>query len=87
MLAGGPSFIASNDAVYEADRYSSCACSSRARHSANSLGVPICRYHEGGEASDFGIQFPISGTDDPELYQARVMYCLFTELCSMLVLV
>jgi len=46
--AGGPSFVASNDAVYEADRY-----------------------HTGGEASDFGFQFPISGTEDPELYQTE----------------
>ena len=43
---GGPSFVASDDAVYEADRY-----------------------HSGGEASDFGIRFPITGTKDPELYQ------------------
>ena len=44
--AGGPSFVGSDEAVYEADRY-----------------------HAHGEASDFGIQFPISGTKDPELYQ------------------
>jgi hypothetical protein len=37
------------------------------------------RYHTGGEASDFGIQFPISGTDDPELYQVRVN-CLYPKL-------
>eukprot|EP01043_Picozoa_sp_COSAG02_P072937 COSAG02_NODE_13964_length_1326_cov_1.374083_2_plen_48_part_00 len=36
-----------------------------------SLG-PEDRYHTGGEASDFGFQFPISGTEDPELYQVRV---------------
>lgn len=46
--AGGPSFVASDDAVYEADRY-----------------------HSGGEASDFGIRFPITGTKDPELYQTE----------------
>ena len=46
--AGGPSFVGSDEAVYEADRY-----------------------HAHGEASDFGIQFPISGTKDPELYQVR----------------
>lgn len=46
--AGGPSFVASSDAVYEADRY-----------------------HSGGEASDFGIRFPITGTKDPELYQTE----------------
>ena len=50
--AGGPSFVGSDEAVYEADRY-----------------------HAHGEASDFGIQFPISGTKDPELYQVRARRC------------
>ena len=54
LCTGGPSFVASDDAVYEADRY-----------------------HSGGEASDFGIRFPITGTKDPELYQVcfRLLLC------------
>lgn len=44
------------------------------------------RYHTGGEASDFGIQFPISGTDDPELYQVRVN-CFYPKLRHIFLLV
>lgn len=29
------------------------------------------RYHSGGEASDFGIRIPITGSKDPELYQTE----------------
>jgi hypothetical protein len=35
------------------------------------LVAPCDRYHAGVEASDFGVQFPISGTKDPELYQTE----------------
>eukprot|EP01050_Picozoa_sp_SAG11_P017371 SAG11_NODE_2499_length_3286_cov_6.125824_2_plen_198_part_00 len=46
--AGGPSFVSTDDTVYEADRY-----------------------HNGGEASEYGIRFPIANTNDPELYQTE----------------
>lgn len=65
--------MASNDAVYEADRCARTPTPHRHDHSGDNLASED-RYHTGGEASDFGIQFPISGTEDPELYQVRVYH-------------